>query len=339
MLAATAVVLIGADLAVWAGGHYGVLRAADDMLIWIACMALGLISILWSVALLGIQPLIMAFSYVVGGVVSYFGVRNIGGIAEAEIMTAGATYGSFGMLLVSSITAAVRSTWYRRDQVPFVFMMLVLLLVDGALTGGVFGAGGRVLLRGVVYPFVLAGIMMGVVWSIIVRFRTRPGRKKRKAFAEEMQKAAETAMDDTVAVQPEVLISEPETVALEEEDQVEPAVAALEPEEPLLVPVPEDLELPDASELPETAFKRTETPDDEMFFPLEIDQSESFFAPLEASGSESENRDEPKHAADFICDVPDEMTGKDSEEWMSSHPQLFRALDDSDGADEDDQIR
>ena len=170
MIAATAVILVAVNLGVWIAANKGAIVAIDNMLLWSAFVALNVVSILWAVSLLGLQPLVVAISYVAGGFLAFMGVKGMGGISVAEVTTAGATYGAFGALAIGNATTKVRLAFFNKGQVPFIFIIVGLLVIDALLNSGISSAGGSVLLNAVLLPFIIAGVIVGLIWTALNRF-------------------------------------------------------------------------------------------------------------------------------------------------------------------------
>jgi hypothetical protein len=278
MTAATAVVLVAVNLGVFMAAKNGAIVAIDNMLLWGAFVALNVASILWAVSMLGLQPLVVAVSYVAGGVLAFQGVRGMSGVAVAEVTTAGATYGAFGVLAVGNAMTRVRLAFFNKGQVPFVFIIIGLLVLDAVLNSGISGASGSVYLNAVVLPFTIAGIVVGVIWSTLNRFGIgRNPKAKPTVIEEEEESFAEEATE--AAATEKLVIRMPEAAAVEEEAEAE------EPEE-VVAPAAEEAE-PAIEEVPAEAAELEPIIDDydteEEFFPLEIDKDEELVLPVEGS--------------------------------------------------------
>jgi pyruvate/2-oxoglutarate dehydrogenase complex dihydrolipoamide acyltransferase (E2) component len=167
VLAGVVLTLVNGGVFVAAGK--GQLAPIDNLALWGAFAVLNICSLLWAISLLGLQPLVVAFSYVAGGALAFMGVRMIPDVNVAEITTAGATYAAFGALAVGNATTRVRFAFFNKAQVPFIFIILVLLLLDGLLNSQVSKAGMNVILNALVFPFVFSGAVVGLVWSLLVR--------------------------------------------------------------------------------------------------------------------------------------------------------------------------
>jgi hypothetical protein len=170
LIVAAAVVLVAVNIGVWAAASNGAIAPVENPAVWGIFILLNVFSILWATSLLGLQPLVVALSYVAGACLAYSGVRGMPEISVAEVTTAGATYGAFGALTIGNATARVRLAFFRKGQVPFVFVILGLIVLDGILNSRVSHAGGAVVLNALVFPFLLAGVLIGLVWMVLNRF-------------------------------------------------------------------------------------------------------------------------------------------------------------------------
>ena len=94
----------------------------------------------------------------------------------AEITTVGATYGAFGALAIGHVFTKLRPSFYNRKQVPFVFIIMALLVLDGLLSSRVLHAGWDVILNALVLPLVVAGGVGGLAGRTLSRraFGARP---------------------------------------------------------------------------------------------------------------------------------------------------------------------
>ncbi len=170
MLAAAAVVLFAVNAGIWMLAKNGVIAAIENPILWGAFVVLNVVSIVWAASLLGLQPLVVAAAYTAGGLLAFQGVKGMTGVNVAEIATAGATYGAFGALAIGNAMAKMRLAFFNKGQVPFVFIIVGLLVVDAILNSQVSNAGGSVILKAVALPFLLAGVLIGAVWSAFNRF-------------------------------------------------------------------------------------------------------------------------------------------------------------------------
>jgi len=300
MIALAAVILASANLAVWMAVRQGFMAPVGNSMLWTGFIVLNAASILWAVSLLGLQPVVVSLSYVAGGLLAYRGVQGIGSVSVAEVTTAGATYGAFGALAVGNATAKVRLAFYNRKQVPFVFIIAALLVMDAVLNSGISQAGGNVLLNAVVFPFVLAGVMIGLIWSVLVRVGI--GRKPVLSTVSREEAQAEESGDAQVEKEERnaLMIQIPDDV----EDRDEPElIEALDEEEPVVEELP-------AAEIRKSA--KAEPPADEDFFPLEIDKDDDFIMPAETLGL-----DEIEEAAAVDAGAPFAMDDFDTQLYES----------------------
>lgn len=261
------IILILANAAIVMGIRSGQVAPFDNQVLWSAFAVLNVCSLLWAVSLLGLQPLVVAVSYVAGGVLAYEGVRLTPGVNVAEIAAAGATYSAFGALLVGNATTKVRMAFFAKKQVPFIFIILGLLLVDGLLNSRISNADWHIISNAVVYPFLLSGVIVGLIWMLMVRIRAdRPVRAKKAVAREEAASAASDAAHDEEAAQ--LMFSVPENAVVDADEMSEEMVPVLEST------AEESMQTP----MNDWAASDPEIEDDDAgsdtFFPLEIDNSE-----------------------------------------------------------------
>ena len=83
-LAITGLVLVMVNVAVLMGIRSGQIAPVDNTMLWGAFAVLNVLSLLWAVSLLGLQPMVIAAAYAVGGFLAFRGVRLIpdGNLAE-----------------------------------------------------------------------------------------------------------------------------------------------------------------------------------------------------------------------------------------------------------------
>ncbi len=262
-LAITGLVLVMVNVAVLMGIRSGQIAPVDNMALWGAFAVLNVLSLLWVVSLLGLQPMVVAAAYAAGGFLAFRGVRLMPDVNVAEIATAGATYGAFGALVVGNATTKVRLAFFARRQFPFVFIILALLLVVGFLNSRVSNAGWNVVANALVFPFALSGVALGLVWMVIVRIRAGQALAKKEpeiAGVETAEPIVDATVDDEETAQ--LMFSVPETAEVAESMD---AVAAVDEG------VPEALVV-------ETGLLEVDPVEDESsssdFFPLEIDKGE-----------------------------------------------------------------
>ena len=141
MSAAAAVVLVAVNVGVFMAAGKGAIAPINNMLMWGAFVALNIASILWAVGMLGLHPLVVSISYVAGGFLAFQGVRGMSGVSVAEVTTAGATYGAFGALAIGNATTKVRLAFFDKAQVPFIFIIVGLLVIDAVLNSQITNAG------------------------------------------------------------------------------------------------------------------------------------------------------------------------------------------------------
>jgi hypothetical protein len=269
MIAISAVILLAANLGIWMAAKEGAIAPVSNSGLWGGFLVLNAISIMWAIVLLGLQPMVVSLSYVAGGFLAYKGVEGLSGISVAEVTTAGATYGAFGALAVGNLTAKVRLAFYNKKQVPFIFVIVGLLVLDAVLNSGISSAGGRVILNAMVFPFVLAGVIFGLIWTVLNHFGV--GYNPREALgSEEAEADLELEVQDTHEHENALKIEVPESIKDMESVPDESMEPVYETEEP---------QLPSEKEpaVPAAALEA----DDEEFFPLEIDNNDELALPLE----------------------------------------------------------
>jgi len=272
-LAITGLVLVMVNVAVLMGIRSGQIAPVDNTMLWGAFAVLNVLSLLWAVSLLGLQPMVVAAAYAVGGFLAFRGVRLMPDVNVAEIATAGATYGAFGALVVGNATTKVRLAFFTKRQVPFVFMIVALLLVEGLLNSRVSNAGWNVIANALVFPFAFSGVVIGLVWMVLVRIRTKRivAKKEPKTAEPEMVEpiadvAADTTADDEKTAQ--LMFSVPESAEVAESME---AVALTPDSEAVEEDVPEAPVV--EAELLEVHTVEDDSSSD-IFFPLEIDKDE-----------------------------------------------------------------
>jgi hypothetical protein len=267
--------LVAINVLVWVGVQNGQLAPFDSTRLWGVFVVLDIISLLWAFSLLGLQPMVLAFSYTAGGYLAYQGVQGVEGVGIAEATTAGATYGAAGAMVVGNITTKVRLTFFRKEQIPFVFIFTALLMVDGFMNSRISGAGHHAVLSTLVYPFAVAGVLVGLVWMLLVRMEGMPKRAPKKSIVEtEIHEEGNQQIKDKPEASDasQLMIQVPDEAAIAEE--LETAAALLEISES--EPMHESRE--DTSEssvlLKDTA--PVDKPEEDQFFPLEIDKDDEF---------------------------------------------------------------
>jgi len=276
LLAASALVLVALNASIWVAAQKGSIGPVENMPLWGAFVALNVVSVLWAISQLGLQPLVVAASYVGGGLLAFQGARGLAGVSVAELTTAGATYGAFGALAVGNATMKVRLAFFSKKQVPFIFIIAALLLVDAFLNSRVSQAGWNVILNAVVLPFIVAGCVIGGVWMAVSHKFMAPKpaiEKHQESTVDEVQE--EIVEDQQVSEQ--LMIKVPERV--DEVEDLEQIAATLD-----------DVESKEVEEEPAAAIVEMEdveniTNESDDFFPLEIDKNEDdFILPQTDSG-------------------------------------------------------
>ncbi len=288
MVLAAGAVLVAANLGVWIAASRGSIGPVENAPMWSAFVVLNVVSILWAATLLGLQPLVVALSYVAGGFLAFQGVRGMEGVNMAEITTSGATCGAFGALAVGNATAKVRLAFFKKGQAPFVFIIAALLVFDVVINSVVSGAGTGVLLNAVVFPFVLAGVIIGVLWTVLCRFGIGHNPTTVPAFA---QVRAEMVADTDRQEAAGKLVIEMPAEALDDESDEMPAAAA--PAIAAVAPVPV-VEAPAPKR--EVAMRKTR---EEEFFPLEIDKSGEPVAEVDLDMADEELSGDPMNWQEF----------------------------------------
>mgnify|MGYP001828360220 CR=1 FL=1 len=266
MSAAAAVVLVAVNVGVFMAAGKGAIAPINNMLMWGAFVALNIASILWAVGMLGLHPLVVSISYVAGGFLAFQGVRGMSGVSVAEVTTAGATYGAFGALAIGNATTKVRLAFFDKAQVPFIFIIVGLLVIDAVLNSQITNAGGSVMLNAVVFPFVLAGVIVGLLWSVLNRYGV--GKKPSEVLAEADAFAAASSMEKVEAISSDKLVIKmPEDAVVAKKESVAKPVKKVEVVKPLA---------PAAKAKPAPVAKapKIEPKKEEEFFPLEIDKGE-----------------------------------------------------------------
>lgn len=323
-LALAGVVLVAVNAAVLTAASHGRVAPIGNVALWGTCAGLTTLSLIWSVGLLGLQPMVVAVAYVAGGVLAYQGVKLLPGVNAAELATTGATYGAFGALVVGNATAKVRLAFFRKGQIPFVFVILTLLAVDGILNSCVSNPGWGVMLNTLVLPFMLAGVLTGLIWLLLARIGLAHGisRTTAKAIDEGRSEpvADEVADDDTVM---KLMITVPGNGEIDDEPEqgIATAMEAAEPER-----VVETATTPRAVSAAVPAHADTD-----LFFPLEIDKDDAFVPPLEPEAflaleyeSLPSGPDEPIVCSEPLVQPPEKKESAD--DWLSSHLDLLNKI-------------
>lgn len=273
-LALASVVLVAVNAAVWAAATDGPLAPIGNIPLWGMFVALNTVSLLWAVSLLGLQPMVVAVSYVAGGFLAYQGVKLLPGVDIAELTTTGATYGAFGALAVSNATTKVRLVFFRKGQVPFVYVVVALLAIDGILNSCVSNPGWTVVLNALVFPFVLAGVIIGLIWIVLLRFGIGQRVSRKASLPDAVAKNRLREEDEKGSDTMHLMIKVPSHI--EEDDEPESYAVAMEIPETKYTPAPVvEVAAPPMEYRPALE----ETGADDHFFPLEIDKDEDFILP------------------------------------------------------------
>ena len=277
MIAVAAAILVAVNVGVFMAAGSGVMSPINNMLLWGSFVALNVASILWAVSLLGLQPLVVSISYVAGGALAFLGVRGLTDISVAEITTAGATYGAFGALAVGNATTKVRLAFFNKGQVPFIFIIVGLLVLDAGLNSQVSSAGVSVLLNAVVIPFVIAGVILGLIWSVLNRFGI--GKNPREVLAEKNAALKISESVNAVASKTTIIPMPEHAVAAEK------PVAAPQPVKKVEPIAPAAKAKPAHQTKKETVTASKSVAKEEPFFPLEIDKGDEIILPVEQKSS------------------------------------------------------
>ncbi len=278
-LAIAGVVLVALNVGILMATKNGSLAPIENLTLWGAFVVLNISSLLWAVSLLGLQPLVIAFSYLAGGFVAFLGVRLLPEVNVAEVTTAGATYGAFGALAVGNVTTKVRLAFFDKKQVPFVFVIAALLLMDGFLNSSVSNAGLGVVVNALVLPFVISGVIVGLIWAGLARFGIGEGfvPSSIEAMAGAPREERVEAIEEN-----QIMFQTPDTI--DESEEQEPAVAmvVMEPvdkPEALVEPEPIVMEIVEGTVSSEPVEE--DSVDENNFFPLEIDKEDEIILPQE----------------------------------------------------------
>ncbi len=279
-------VLLAVNAWVWKGVQNGQLPPIDNPMLWGMFMVLNMVSLLWAVSLLGVQPLVVACSYAAGGFLAYRGVQGVAGISIAEVTTAGATYGAIGALAVGNLTTKVRMAFFHRGQVPFIFVIAGLLVIDGVLNSQISGADWNVILNVLIFPFVLSGVMIGLIWMVVSRFGTAHKPRIHAMSAAKKGVIAKSSEESGVDEASQLLIQVPDRIEEKEEEPEKIAALATTPDpEPILKEsISRDEPLVESSASP-TGELLDAASRESHFFPLEIDKGDEFILPPEEFGS------------------------------------------------------
>lgn len=288
MVSVAAVILLLANLGVWMASQRGIIEPVANKVLWGGFVTLNMASILWSISLLGLQPMVVAISYLAGGFLAFKGVEGMGGINVAEVTTAGATYGAFGALAIGNATTKVRLAFYNKGQVPFIFIIVALLVFDAVLNSGVSSAGGNIILNAVVFPFVLAGVIVGLVWSILIRVGIGHNPVQEHALARHESEETEATTEEA---------KEDNALRIQVPDHVEEEVAEAVPVVAEQMVESEATPAPVVEETVASVAKVEEK--EEEFFPLEIDKDDDFVLSADPASDTAVMAEEPFSMSNF----------------------------------------
>jgi len=326
MIVVAAAMLAAVNAGVWLAAQQGAIPPIGNRLLWTSFVVLNVVSLVWAISLLGLQPLVVAVSYMAGGFLAFKGVQGMSGVSVAEVTTAGATYGAFGALAVCNCMAKVRLPFFKKGQVPFIFIITALLVFDAVLSSGISGAAGNVVLNAVVFPFVLAGVIIGFIWSVIARYeigqktaskpRVLAGRNPHPVEAVE-EVVEEKEEPNTLKIQMPVFV--------QPEEEIDEVAATME-----------QVEFAEAPELPvEETVKVVTEQEEEEFFPLEIDkdndfimQEEEIYGALESMAELDGLDEDPYSLTSFDASLYDSDAGVDDLGGvMVDEPSISLSLD------------
>ena len=185
-------VLLGLNAAVFIGIQQNKLESSESLVLWGIFAIFNVISLIWAVTVLGLHPLLLAISYVAGGALAYFGVRELPDINVPEIITAGAVYGGIGALTVGNAMVKMRTVFFEKGQVPFIFIVIGLLLLDGILNTKISHSDWPVFLNAMLLPFGIAGLGLGTVGVAIVAGLNKNAAQKEEEEARSKSKKKKT---------------------------------------------------------------------------------------------------------------------------------------------------
>jgi hypothetical protein len=279
----TAVVLLILNTLVWTGVQNGQLTPIENSSLWVSFAVLNIISLLWAFSLLGLHPAVLALSYTVGGFIAFQSVQGVAGIGMAEASSAGATYGAFGAMVVGHATTKNRLGFFRKEQVPYVFLFVGLLLLDGLLNSRVCSVGQSAILNVLIVPLAVAGIAVGLIWLMASRLAVIPksNTNTRAWESESIKTSDDSAQNELSNESSQLIIQMPNHAEEEEESDVAAMLEMGEPEPVAEAPSEEPTEL----EKP-VLFEKIEPEEpavEEHFFPLDIDKDDDFIEPYASS--------------------------------------------------------
>lgn len=266
-------VLVAVNSTVWFASKNGQVAPIANIPLWGVFVVLNTLSLLWAVSLLGLQPMVVAASYVAGGLMAYQGAKLLPSVDLAGLTTTGATYGAFGALAVGNATTKVRLAFFSKSQVPFIFIIVALLALDGLINSCISNPDWSVVLNALVFPFLFAGVVIGLVWFVALRFDIgkRLARKPASLAAIQSQPLEEDESDEDSM---QLMFKVPGRVAAEEPEFMAEEMDLPEPE-PAPAPVLMEVIAAPVEHNPPAA----NTDADDHFFPLEIDKDDDFILP------------------------------------------------------------
>lgn len=273
------IVLLGGNAWVWTAVQSGQLSPVSSPVLWISFMVLNVASLLWACSLLGLQPLVVACSYAAGGFLAYRGVQGTINISVAEVTTAGATYGAIGALAVGNIGTKVRMAFSRRGHTPFIVVIVGLLVVDGVLNSQISGAGWDVILNALIFPFVLAGVVVGLIWMVFTRFGLSHKPRIADRVMAEVPVQSQMQEDEDSPDASQLMIKIPDA-SEEEIEPVERVAITKEAPRPKETPSMDEPAAEPVAMVAEVVPEET-VEDEPHFFPLEIDKDDDFILPAE----------------------------------------------------------
>lgn len=347
-LVITAILLIAGNAWVWMSIQNGQIPPVEQLPLWGSFVALNTISLLWAANALNLQPLVMGIAYLTGGFLAYRGVQGIENVNVAEITTAGAAYGAIGALAVGQISTKVCTVFSNKIKVPFYVVIILLLVVDGLLNSQILGSDLNTILNAVVLPFVLSGVVLGMIWTGISYFiskekpadDTAPAATSSKKKTQTSKPAAKTTAKPATKspkkpVQQQSNKTPAKTKPLKKQQPAQastskPTTPATKPKTVLKTqPKP----APKISTKPATNFAKKSTTD-EQFFPLEIDKDDDFVPPVEKKSPPpvkpkpappkpvAPKPEPPKPAPETPKPASDSTN-----DWLSGHLDLLNKID------------
>ncbi len=326
MITLAAVILMAFNAAILVGVSKGAIAPVNNIMLWGGFVVLNVVSILWAISLLGLQPFVVAFSYVAGGALAYMGVQGAADISVAEVITAGATYGAFGALAIGNLTAKVRFVFFKKGQIPVVFVIIGLLVLDAVLNSEISSASGTVILNVVIFPFVLSGVIVGLIWSVLNRYGI--GRKPAEVLAAIAEETPAKSGKSSAVSSKKLVIKIPEAaVVAEEQAEVAPPKPSkkgkksnkVKPVAPVVAKVTSEVAQPVVAPVAPVEEAKPE----EAFFPLENDTVDFLVSEKEPdlidvmALSDADTSESPEDSAagdDAVADEPVDSISLDTSE-------------------------